>query len=255
LVLDDSNFDEALSQNPTMLVEFYAPWCGHCQALKPEYEKAAEVLDIPLAKLDADKHTKIAEKFNIEGFPTLFFFKDGVKMDYGGGMDKEGIVSWIQKKTGPASTPVTCSELKEKIGTGLNLVYFGDQSEALYKDAYIPYAGTEDNNNNFYHAPGDCASEHGGKSPGIVFFKDFDEPKIAYDGAPTAEALKKFVKPLSVPTLFELAEDKVAFVFEGELPTLIYFNADNKPSDVLTEAAKQNKGKVLFAYSGIKDEF
>ena len=105
LVLGDDNFEEALIQHPTMLVEFYAPWCGHCKTLAPEYAKAAQALEnselnVKLAKVDATIHKKIAEKFDIKGFPTLRFFKDGNDSEYNGGRTESTIISWLKKKVG-----------------------------------------------------------------------------------------------------------------------------------------------------------
>ena len=98
-VLTDSNFDEFLAQNPTTLVEFYAPWCGHCKKLTPEYEKAAKVLkNVPLAKVDATVETELGKRFDIGGFPTLKFWKDGESpIDYDGGRDSDGkfIFTWF----------------------------------------------------------------------------------------------------------------------------------------------------------------
>jgi len=73
-----------LENNEFLLVEFYAPWCGHCKKLTPEYAGAAEVLSkndppLTLAKLDATEHKVTAERFGVQGFPTLYFFKKGEK--------------------------------------------------------------------------------------------------------------------------------------------------------------------------------
>ena len=65
-----------------MVISFYGDTCysGHCKSLAPEYAKAAQVLGQHqpayfLAKVDATVHTKIAERFGVQGFPTLYFFR------------------------------------------------------------------------------------------------------------------------------------------------------------------------------------
>jgi protein disulfide-isomerase A4 len=106
-ILTDSNFDDFLAENPTVLIEFYAPWCGHCKTLAPEYEKAAKRLkDVPLAKVDATVETELNKRFKIEGFPTLKFWKDGKNpIDYDGGRDADSIVQWLKEKTDPNYKP------------------------------------------------------------------------------------------------------------------------------------------------------
>lgn len=80
--LTESTFDSTLQSENSMLVMFYAPWCGHCKNMKPEYEKAAAVMKkekIPgiLAAVDVTKETTLAEKYSVRGFPTIKYFRNG----------------------------------------------------------------------------------------------------------------------------------------------------------------------------------
>ncbi|KAG8052238.1 hypothetical protein GUJ93_ZPchr0001g32744 [Zizania palustris] len=107
VVLSLDNFDSiVLDANKDVLVEFYAPWCGHCKHLAPTYEKLASVykLDegVVIANLDADKHKDLAEKYGVTGYPTLKFFPKGNKAgeDYDGGRDLDDFVKFINEKCG-----------------------------------------------------------------------------------------------------------------------------------------------------------
>lgn len=78
------------------LLDLDAPWCGHCKALAPEYEKAATQLkedgsEIKLAKVDATEESELAGDFGVRGYPTIKFFKNGEATDYGGGFEMEGV--------------------------------------------------------------------------------------------------------------------------------------------------------------------
>ncbi|KAL5700949.1 protein disulfide-isomerase [Ranunculus cassubicifolius] len=107
VVLTADNFnDVVLDENKDVLVEFYAPWCGHCKSLAPIYEKVATAYkseeDVVIANLDADNHKDLAEKYGVSGYPTLKFFPKGNKAgeDYEGGRDVDDFVSFINEKAG-----------------------------------------------------------------------------------------------------------------------------------------------------------
>ncbi|XP_055328924.1 protein disulfide-isomerase A6 homolog [Paramacrobiotus metropolitanus] len=115
--LDDSNFEElVLNSDEPWMVEFYAPWCGHCKSLAPEWAKAASELKgkMKLGAYDADAQKTYAGRYQIRGFPTIKYFAAGKKddpQDYDGPRDASGIVAWASDKSADSAPAPELSEI------------------------------------------------------------------------------------------------------------------------------------------------
>jgi len=118
--LKDSNFDSEIRRYDVALVKFYAPWCGHCKRMAPEFDKAATVLKkdenpVALVKVDCTVETKVCGKHGVSGYPTLKIFKAGeVASDYQGPREADGIVKYMRTKAGPSSKDLTTVAAAEK---------------------------------------------------------------------------------------------------------------------------------------------
>jgi protein disulfide-isomerase A1 len=237
LVLTDDNFDTELIKHQFILVEFYAPWCGHCKKLAPELSAAARTLKdntpaVPIAKVDATVQTKLGQRFKVQGYPTLKFFANGIDVDFTGGRTSADIVTWIQKRTGETTTSLADSEaVKAFIDSAeVTLVYFAesenDDEYRVFKTVAmgfddIKFGWTSDEN---------ARTSHGAQNRQVVLFKKFDERRNDFSGVVNADNIKTFIDEHSFATVMPFNDRAIEKVFQKQNPTLFLFSNSNEAS-------------------------
>lgn len=119
--LGAENFKEFIDTNSLVLAEFFAPWCGHCKRLGPEFAKAADSLNeshpnIKLAQIDCTEQSDLCSNYGIRGYPTLKVIRgsENDPEDYEGSREANGIVDYMVKQSLPAvQVPETVEQLKK----------------------------------------------------------------------------------------------------------------------------------------------
>lgn len=147
--LTPKNFDSVVGQDANVLVEFYAPWCGHCKRLAETYGKLGEALQkskskdtFKVAKVNADEHKELSSRFGVKGFPTLKFFPAGQTEpeDYNGGRDLEDFVSFLSGKGAKIFIPVAPSDVIDLNPTNFEKVV-KDTNTHRFVEFYAPWCG------------------------------------------------------------------------------------------------------------------
>eukprot|EP01090_Pellita_catalonica_P018352 TRINITY_DN5898_c0_g1_i1.p1 TRINITY_DN5898_c0_g1~~TRINITY_DN5898_c0_g1_i1.p1 ORF type:complete len:463 (+),score=100.45 TRINITY_DN5898_c0_g1_i1:3-1391(+) len=249
LVVTTDNFDEVVASSPALVVEFYAPWCGHCKNLEPEYEAASEILKnddpaIILAKVDATEERDLAERFDVQGYPTLKIFKAGLELDYNGPRETDGIVSYLRKKFAPAVTEIATIEGLDRFkGSGSVVISFESEISEDFRNAadliedLVFGAVTESS-----------VASSAGYENGIVLFREQDGAEVVFDGSLD---LTTWLQQRSLPVAGEMTPENAHKYGDADLPQLtIYFDVDWEKNVKRTNYYKRRAAKVGAEFEG-----
>ncbi|KAI9249651.1 thioredoxin-like protein [Sporodiniella umbellata] len=256
LSLTGKTFDENVLPQDLMLVEFFAPWCGHCKALAPEYEIAATKLkekNIPIAKVDCTENEDLCQKNNVSGYPTLKVFRKGEATDYKGPRKADGIVSYMHKQSLPAVSELTASNFDEfkKSDRVVIVAYASDEAS---KKAYQEIANKHRDNYVFgLVSDAELTKAHQAESPSVVVYTQFDgEQSFTHAGPIEAAKVEEFVKVNSIPLLDEIDASNFQTYADSGLPLAYLFHDSVESRDAIVKAAKplaqKYKGKISFVH-------
>ncbi|CAN1130614.1 Protein disulfide-isomerase [Linum perenne] len=276
LTLDHSNFTETVANHDFIVVEFYAPWCGHCKQLAPEYEKAASALSshdpqIVLAKVDAneDANKALATEYDVQGFPTLKIFRNGGKLiqDFKGPREAEGIVEYLKKQSGPASAEIKSAEDASTLidETKIFIVGVFPKFSGPEFENYIGLAEKLRSDFDFGHTSNAKFLPRGESSvtgPLVRLFKPFDELFVDSKDF-SVDTLEKFVQESSIPivTVFNSDPNNHPYVIKyfnsPAVKAMLFVNFTHEASDSFKSkfqaVAEQYKGQGLIFLIGDAD--
>ncbi|XP_071054309.1 protein disulfide-isomerase A3-like [Onthophagus taurus] len=277
VIYTDETFHEKISESPTTLVMFYAPWCGHCKQLKPQYEKAAQELSthdpaIVLAKVDCTSDGEIiCKELSIGGFPTLKLYKFGTFIeDYDGRRNVEDLVLYMKSKS--VERKIHLFEDVKNLDDFLNKYnesgyvigffekesllepIFLNASEELWSKILFGYTTSQEAFNKYKI-----------NNEAILFIRSkrarnkFEQDRIFYEGNPNYVDLKDFI----IKNNHGLVGHRVKINRDDFKPPYVisYFDLDYKDNAQFTKywrnrilkVAKNFTDKLTFAMSSIID--
>ncbi|KAK4490065.1 hypothetical protein RD792_000719 [Penstemon davidsonii] len=266
LELDDSNFDAAIANFDYMLVDFYAPWCGHCKRLAPELDKAAPILaglkkPIIVAKVDADKYRKLASKHDIDGYPTLKIFMHGVSTEYYGPRKSDLLVRYLTKFVAPdvvtLSSDSAIKDFIDSAGTNFPIFIGFGLNESMIANLGVKYKKKA-----WFSVAMDFSED-------IMTLYDFDKvPALAaihpvyneqsiFYGPFEEKFIEDYIKQSLLPLILPISEDSLKSLKDDQrkvVLTIMDDEADEKSKGllkVLKSAASANRD-LVFGYVGVK---
>lgn len=258
VTLTQKNFDSFVSKADFIVVEFYAPWCGHCKTLAPEYEKAAGELlknnpPIILAKVDATEENELATKYGVRGYPTIKIFRNGEPTEYEGPREAAGIVSYVRKQAGPSSKPLEteadAAAFLDHAADVVVLGLFSDVSSAKY-DIFVKTANALREKFVFAESSLPSLIAKYGVDDGVVLIQPphlqskSEQMTVTTTDLPSSVTLKAWINKNCLPVVGVLNEDTAERYDNAKKHTLtlwanIDFKLDPKGSNYIANRLRK----------------
>lgn len=272
--LTTQEFKSFLDENPLVLTEFFAPWCGYCKQLGPELSKAADILNethpnIKLAQVDCTEEEELCLKHNIRGYPTLKVMRGAHQQpsDYEGPRNAEGIVDYMIRQSRPPVVQVTDFAAFVTDGNAEKKPYVvqvfpsaASKKFASHNETYSDIASAEREKSSFFSIEDDkviaelkevVKGEISDKEPTymVVHPDDLADARI-FTGEFSQEVFTEWTSNAKVPYFGDINRDTYLVYMGSSLPLGYYFyNSGEQRAAVekfFAEQGKKHLGKINF---------
>lgn len=272
--LTTKEFKSFLDENPLVLTEFFAPWCGYCKQLGPEFSKAADILNkshpkIKLAQIDCTEEEELCQKHHIKGYPTLKVMRGAYQepADYDGPRDAEGIANYMIKQSKPPvqlvseyADFVSSAEVERKAFFVQLFPTAAQKEYATQKETYGDIAFVDREKMSFYSIEDDkviaelkkvVKEKISDDKPTylVVHPEDLADARV-FSGEFSKEALTEWASNAKVPYFGDINKDTYLIYMGSSLPLGYYFyNTGEQRAAVekfFADQGKKHLGKINF---------
>ncbi|OWF52560.1 protein disulfide-isomerase TMX3-like [Mizuhopecten yessoensis] len=245
----DERFLDVYKEVP-WLVEFYAPWCGHCKKLEPTFHQVSMSLrntPVKVGKLDCTRFSSVASEFSVKGFPTIKFFNGENIYTHRGDRTKEDIMEFVNRAKGPAVRNLASKgkfeEAKNQHKDSAFFLYLGRQDPV--DDMFSKYSNVAEQMliQSYFYAGNSAVLPQRIKpavTPTVLAFKDQEVVEYkAQDGIVTMSSLQDWINSERFPAFPLVTGANINDIAEsGKILVMMAFDDENTESKAGSERIK-----------------
>uniref|UniRef100_UPI00398E9A91 protein disulfide-isomerase TMX3-like isoform X2 n=1 Tax=Pristiophorus japonicus TaxID=55135 RepID=UPI00398E9A91 len=176
------DLDESFKENredEIWLVDFYAPWCGHCKKLEPIWDEVAAEMHtlgspVKVGKMDATVYAGVASEFGVRGYPTIKLLKGDLAYNYRGPRTKEDIIEFSNRVSGPLVRSLSTQQLFDHWQKRHPVIFVYVGGESPLKEKFFEVASELIVYTYFFSASEDALPQDVSvqELPAVLVFKD-----------------------------------------------------------------------------------